>query len=67
MVNWVIVDNDLLLELLHIRKVHVTAKDLVEKLEKNRIFVEELKVVDGPNTRRGWVEEMINETTSLDT
>lgn len=35
-------------------------QEMVDEVKKSCINVEELKIVDGPNTRRGWVEEIIS-------
>lgn len=39
-------------------------QEMVEEVKKSCIVVEELKIVDGPNTRRGWVEDIIGEDKS---
>lgn len=34
-------------------------QEMVDEVKKSCINVEELKIVDGPSTRRGWVEQII--------
>lgn len=42
-------------------------QEMVDEVKKSCINVTEFKLVDGPITKRGWSEDIINERTNVDT